>query len=145
MIFYCRCCLGVTKEIEKVLGFEIRWIEDLLYFWRGHGNAFTRYVDLKFWIADDKIFYCLCFRSCLAQLQQRPICNFVKWVNTYYNEFLCSHCLRLASTELIDHYHNSGYFYFLHATPRYRLQAREQCREMYVELFDMFDWLGKIE
>lgn len=53
MIFYCICCLGVTKEIGKVLGFEIRWIEDLLYFWRGHGNAFTRYVDLKFWIADD--------------------------------------------------------------------------------------------
>ena len=52
MIFYCICCLGVTKEIGKVLGFEIRWIEDL-YFWRGHGNAFTRYVDLKFWIADD--------------------------------------------------------------------------------------------
>ena len=49
------------------------------------------------------------------------------------------------STELIDHYHNPGYFCFLHATPRYRLQAREQCREMYVELFDMFDWLGKIE
>ena len=96
MIFYCRCCLGVTKEIGKVPGFEIRWIEDLLYFWRGHGNAFTRYVDLKFWIADDWIFYCLCFRSCLAQLQQRPICNFVKWVNTYYNKFLCAHCLGLA-------------------------------------------------
>ena len=81
MIFYCRYCLGVTKEIGKVLGFEIRWIEDLLYFWRGHGIAFTRHVDLKF---------------CLAQLQQRPICNFVKWVNTYYNEFLCAHCLGLA-------------------------------------------------
>ena len=53
MIFYCRRCLGVIKEIGKVLGFEIPWIEDLLYFWRGHRNAFTRYVDLKFWIADD--------------------------------------------------------------------------------------------
>ena len=53
MFFYCRYCLDVTKEIGKVLGFEIRWIEDLLYFWRGHGIAFTRHVDLKFWIADD--------------------------------------------------------------------------------------------
>ena len=53
MIFYCRRCLGVIKEIGTVLGFEIHWINNLLYFWRGHRNAFTRYVDLKFWISDD--------------------------------------------------------------------------------------------
>ena len=68
------------------------------------------------------------------------------WVDTFNDEFLCSHCLRLASTELsIDNYNNSGYFYFLHATPRYRLQAREYCRQVYSEFFEVYDWLGEID
>ena len=91
-------------------------------------------------------FFCLRFRSCLAELEQRPFCNFVMWLNTYSDEFLCSHCLRLASTELsIDNYHNSGYLYFLHATPRYRLQAREHCRQVYAEFFEVYDWLGEMD
>lgn len=85
------------------------------------------------------------YRSCLTELQEREVCHFVQWVNTFDDEFLCSHCLRLASTELlIDHYHQSGYFFFLHATPRYRLQAREYVRELYEEFFVVFDWLGEV-
>lgn len=53
MIFYCRRCLGVIKEIGKVLGFEIHWFDDMLYFWRGHRNEFTKWVDLRFWVWDD--------------------------------------------------------------------------------------------
>ena len=71
---------------------------------------------LNFGFGMIRIFF-VCFRSCLAELQLRPLCTFVKWVNTYNDEFLCSHCLRLASTELcIGYYHQSGYFRFLHAT-----------------------------
>jgi len=50
MIFYCRRCLGVIKEIGKVLGFEIHWFDDFLEFWRGHRNAFTNYVDRRFFV-----------------------------------------------------------------------------------------------
>lgn len=53
MIFYCRRCVGVIKEIGKVQGFEIHWFDDMLYFWRGHRNEFTKWVDLRFWVWDD--------------------------------------------------------------------------------------------
>lgn len=86
-----------------------------------------------------------CFRSCLAQLKERPVCHFLQWANTYEDEFLCSHCLRLASTELpIDYYHQSGFQQFLRATPRFRLQLREQLRVLYEEFFVVFEWLDEI-
>ena len=31
----------------------VHWFDGFLEFWRGHRNAFTRYVDRKFWIWDD--------------------------------------------------------------------------------------------
>ena len=89
MICSCRRCLGVIKEIGKIRGFEIHWLDDILYLWRGHRNQFTRYVNREFWAIDDWIFSS-CFRSCLTELQQRPICHFVKWVNTHDDEFLCN-------------------------------------------------------
>lgn len=86
------------------------------------------------------------FRSCLNQLKERPVCHFVGWANTFADEFLCSHCLHLGSSELfIDDYHQSGYCHFLRTTPRYRLQVRENVREVYEEFFVVFDWLGDIE
>ena len=71
---------------------------------------------------------------------------FSQWVNTNSDEFLCAHCLRIVSTELcIDHYCDSGYWIYLHATPLYRRQARQYCKTPYEDLFFEYEWLGEMD
>ena len=70
-------------------------------------------------------------RRRLNEVKERPVCHFIGWANTFADEFFFSHCLRLGSSELIiADYHQSGYCHFLRATPRYRLQVRENVRSV---------------
>ena len=47
-LLFCRPCIGVLKQMRDIQG-----IDELFDFWRGNRNAFTRYIDRKFWIWDD--------------------------------------------------------------------------------------------
>lgn len=59
---------------------------------------------------------------------------------------VCAHCLGITSTELcIDHYHNFGYWTYLHATALYRIQAHEYCKTLYEDLFLEYEWLGDLD
>lgn len=82
----------------------------------------------------------------LSGIKFKIVLCFYQWVNTNSDEFLCGHCLRIVSTELcIDHYCDSGYWIYLHATPLYRRQARQYCKTPYEDLFFEYEWLGEMD
>ena len=61
------------------------------------------------------------------------------------DEFLCTQYLRIVSTELcIDDYHDFGYWKYLHATPLYRMKARDYCKTLYVDFMTEYQWLGDL-
>ena len=85
------------------------------------------------------------FLDCLTKLKQRSFCPYVNWVNTREAGLVCAHCERSSTTELpIDYLHDFAYWHYIHATPEFRRLVRETVRDLYANLFEIFDWLGQL-